>query len=63
VIGNFDEATPNRVFMDHVLEWRLRYRSAAELAALYRRSAFGETPVTIRRDDDAVQLLAVATRA
>ena len=41
VIGNFDPSCPDRAFMDHILDWRLYYRTPDELLRLFDRSAFG----------------------
>ena len=35
VIGNFNFGGPSRALMELVLDWRLRYRTAADLTALY----------------------------
>jgi hypothetical protein len=32
VIGNFDVANPTRAFMELILDWPLRHRSAGDLA-------------------------------
>jgi class 3 adenylate cyclase/CRP-like cAMP-binding protein len=41
VIGNFDPSCPDRAFMDHILDWRLYYRTPDDLLRLFDRSAFG----------------------
>jgi extracellular factor (EF) 3-hydroxypalmitic acid methyl ester biosynthesis protein len=40
VIGNFDPSCPDRAFMDHIIDWRLNYRTPDDLLRLLDRSAF-----------------------
>lgn len=39
-----DPSNPERAFMDHILEWRLIYRTADDVRALFARSKFGDAP-------------------
>ena len=40
IIGNFSPSNPDRLFMDHILDWRLIYRTADELKRLFQQTAF-----------------------
>ncbi|ETR72066.1 MAG: Crp/Fnr family transcriptional regulator [Candidatus Magnetoglobus multicellularis str. Araruama] len=40
IIGNFAPTNPDRLFMDHILDWRLIYRTADELKQLFQQTAF-----------------------
>jgi len=62
IIGNFDHSNPNRVFMDHILNWKLIYRSANELSDLFAESPFGDR-VQIEAEEQGVNLFAIATKA
>jgi extracellular factor (EF) 3-hydroxypalmitic acid methyl ester biosynthesis protein len=61
VLGNFDTSTPNRAFLDHVLDWKVIYRNAGDLERLYERSKFAGR-VAIEHEQTGVQLFAIATR-
>lgn len=62
ILGNFDASNPGRPFMDHVLQWKLIHRTAEELQSLFARSAFGESPVSVRVEAEGVNLFAFCTR-
>jgi extracellular factor (EF) 3-hydroxypalmitic acid methyl ester biosynthesis protein len=62
VVGNFDVANPDKPFMDHLLQWRLIHRSAADLEALFRRSKFAAAP-DVRTEATGINLFASAQRA
>jgi hypothetical protein len=40
IIGNFATINPDRLFMDHILDWRLIYRTGDELKQLFQQTAF-----------------------
>ena len=42
IVGNFAPSNPDRLFMDHILDWRLIYRTSDELIHLFQQTAFGE---------------------
>jgi len=63
ILGNFDVDNPDRAFMDHIIEWRLIYRSADDLRALFARSRFGGAPVDVRAEDQGINLFAFCARA
>lgn len=62
ILGNFHAANPDRVLLEHILEWHLIYRSAAELEKLFARSKFRSLPVEIQSDEFGVELFAVCTK-
>lgn len=62
VIGNFGPSNPNKFFMDHVVHWRLIHRAADELRALFERSRFGGSDVTVRAEDSGVNLFAICQK-
>jgi len=49
---------PDRVFMDHMLDWRLIHRSDADMRALFARSRFSGTELRIAADETGADLLA-----
>jgi len=40
IIGNFAPYNPDRLFMDHILDWRLIYRTSDKLKQLFQQTAF-----------------------
>jgi len=62
IVGNFDTSSPDRAWMDHILEWPLIYRSEDDLRRLFRESTFAGAPVVVHRETQGVQLFAVARR-
>lgn len=61
IVGNFAPANPYRFLMDHLMYWRLIYRDAAELRALFVDTPFGED-VEVVSEPEGVNLFAVARR-
>jgi hypothetical protein len=62
VVGNFDTASPDRSFGNHILEWDLIYRSEDDLRGLFAASAFAGPPDRIVREAAGVQLFAFTRR-
>jgi len=62
VLGNFDVENPDRMLMDHVMEWRLIHRTADDLRALFARSRFGDAAVDVRAEAQGINLFAFCTR-
>ncbi|HUG92584.1 MAG TPA: cyclic nucleotide-binding domain-containing protein [Planctomycetaceae bacterium] len=62
VLGNFDPRSPDRPFMDHLLEWPLIYRTPDDVRRLFARSAFGERPVDVRYEPQGINLFATCAR-
>ena len=63
ILGNFHSANPDRVLLEHILEWHSIYRSAEDLEKLFSHSKFRSLPVTIQSDEYGVELYAVCTKA
>ena len=61
IIGNFSRSNPDRLFMDHLLYWRLIYRDNRDLQTLFDRSPFGKN-LEIIAEEEGVNLFAVARR-
>lgn len=59
VIGNFNLGGPSRALMELVLDWRLRYRTAADLTALY--GTLG-SDMTVEAEPTGTNLFAVIRR-
>lgn len=62
ILGNFNSANPDRVLLEHILEWHSVYRSAEELEKLFSHSKFRSLPVQILADEYGVELFAVCTK-
>ncbi|WP_319420174.1 Crp/Fnr family transcriptional regulator [Pleurocapsa sp. FMAR1] len=62
ILGNFHSANPDRVLLEHILEWHSIYRSAEELEKLFFRSKFRSLPVDIQSDEFGVELFVVCTK-
>ena len=58
ILGNFDPRCPDRAFLDHLLEWRLIYRSPDDMRRLFACSKFGDRPVDIRFEQEGINLFA-----
>jgi CRP-like cAMP-binding protein len=58
ILGNFDPRCPDRAFLDHLLEWRLIYRSPDDMRRLFASSKFGDRPVDIRYEQEGINLFA-----
>ena len=63
ILGSFHSANPDRVLLEHLLEWHSIYRSAEEWEKLFAHSKFKNLPVTIQSDEYGVELYAVSTKA
>ena len=63
IIGQFHPSSPDKPFMDHVLDWSLYYRSEDEMRALFARSKFGDADVGIEFEDGGVQMFLTCTKA
>lgn len=62
IIGNFDVSNPNKLFMDHILEWELIHRSSSDLKRLFEKSNFQNSQVTVHSEDAGVNLFAFCSR-
>jgi CRP-like cAMP-binding protein/SAM-dependent methyltransferase len=61
IIGNFSPANPDRVFMDHMLYWRLIYRDSDQMRQIFAESDFGGA-IEVLAEPEGVNLFAVAQR-
>jgi len=61
IIGNFSP-NPDQFFMDHILHWRLIYRTADQLRSLFAQTRFGRN-VRVVAEDEGVNLFVEAVRA
>jgi len=55
IIGNFAPYNPDRLFMDHILDWRLIYRTSDELKHLFQQTAFCDN-VSVFSEPEQVNL-------
>lgn len=62
LIGNFSPTNPDRLFMDHMMYWRLIHRDREELRALFSASPFGGI-LDILAEEQGVNLFALAQRS
>lgn len=62
ILGNFHAANPDRVLLEHILEWHSIYRSAEDLEKLFSHSKFRSLPVEIQSDEFGVELFVVCTK-
>ncbi|KJS31388.1 MAG: hypothetical protein VR64_11265 [Desulfatitalea sp. BRH_c12] len=62
IIGNFSPANSDRPIMDHLLYWRLIYRTPQEMRALFTETPF-DGNVDIIAEEEGINLFAVARRS
>ena len=62
ILGNFYAANPDRVLLEHILEWHSIYRTAEELEKLFSHSKFRSFPIEIQSDEYGVELFVVCTK-
>ena len=62
ILGNLHAANPDRVLLEHILEWHSIYRSAEDLEKLFSHSKFRSLPVQIQSDEYGVELFVVCTK-
>jgi extracellular factor (EF) 3-hydroxypalmitic acid methyl ester biosynthesis protein len=56
LLGNLASGQPDRLLMQHLLDWPARHRTPDELLALWERSAFAAQPLSIELDSAGVSL-------
>lgn len=61
LLGNFTPKNPVRMFMDHILDWKLIHRSETDLIRLHDDSPF-KGHVTVIGEDQGINLFSVATK-
>jgi extracellular factor (EF) 3-hydroxypalmitic acid methyl ester biosynthesis protein len=62
ILGNFHAANPDRVLLEHILEWHSIYRSAEDLEKLFSHSKFRSLPLEIQSDEFGAELFVVCTK-
>ena len=62
ILGNFHSANPDRVLLQHLLEWHSIYRSAEDLEKVFSHSKFRSLPLEIQSDEFGVELFVVCTK-
>jgi len=62
IIGNFHAANPDRILLEHILEWHSICRSAEDLEKIFARSKFRSLPLTIQSDEYGVELFSVCNK-
>jgi CRP-like cAMP-binding protein len=61
VIGNF-QSNPDKIFMDHLLEWRLIYRNKEDLISIFSNTLFGSNVDIMMEKEAQIQLFAMAIK-
>ncbi len=61
MIGNF-RPNPDKIFMDHLLEWRLIYRQPNQLTQLFEKSLFDNKVEILIEEEAGIQLFAMALK-
>ena len=62
ILSNFYAANPDRVVLEHILEWHSVYRSAEDFEKLFSHSKFRSLPLEIQSDEYGVELVVVCTK-
>ena len=63
ILSNFHAANPDRVVLEHILEWHSIYRSAEDLEKLFSHSKFRSLPLEIQSDEYGVELVVACTKS
>lgn len=59
IVGNFKDG-PDRLFMDHLLNWKLILREKEDFERLFARSPFG-SDIKVVEEEESINLFAIAT--
>ena len=62
ILGNFNTSNPDRLLLEHILEWNFTYRSAEQLEQLFANSKFADLPLKIEADEFGVELFVICTK-
>ncbi len=62
VLGNFHTRNPDKVLMDHILDWKLIHRTEEDMNRLYQSSHFAQTCTAIRFEESGVNMFAECVR-
>lgn len=63
ILGNLHAANPDRILLEHILEWHSIYRCADDLESLFSRSKFRSLPLSIQSDEYGVELFVICKKA
>lgn len=63
VLANLHAANPDRILLEHILEWHSIYRLAKDLESLFSRSKFRSLPLSIQSDEYGVELFVICKKA
>ena len=63
LLGNMHIANPDRILLEHILEWHSTYRSIDDLKSLFARSKFRNLPLSLQSDEFGVELFVVCKKA
>ena len=63
ILGNMHAANPDRILLEHILEWHSAYRSVEDLKSLFARSKFRNLPLSFQSDEYGVELFVVCKKA
>ena len=63
ILGNMHAANPDRILLEHILEWHSVCRSADDLKSLFTRSKFRDLPLSLQSDEYGVELFVVCKKA
>ena len=63
ILGNFHPNNGDQALMDYVLDWKLIYRTQADMDDLYQRSSFARPCTAIRFEEEGIDLFAECVRA
>lgn len=63
VLANLHAANPDRILLEHILEWHSIYRLAQDLESLFSRSKFRSLPLSIQSDEYGVELFVICKKA
>ncbi len=58
ILGNFHPKNPDRTMMDHILDWKLIYRTEEDMNRLFAASAFGRSCTEIKYEEEGINLFA-----
>ncbi|WP_022666970.1 cyclic nucleotide-binding domain-containing protein [Desulfospira joergensenii] len=59
IVGNF-KSGPDRIFMDHIVDWKLILREEEDFKRLFAQTPFGEDIIVIE-EDQGINLFSIAT--
>jgi extracellular factor (EF) 3-hydroxypalmitic acid methyl ester biosynthesis protein len=63
ILGNFHPRNLGRAFMDHVLDWKLIYRTEEDMNRIFAASRFGRPCERIRYEEERVNMFAEGVKS